>query len=819
MFRILGPLEVVMDEVPRPLGGVKQRSVLAILILHRGEVVSGERLVDELWCERPPVSALKTLQGYVSRLRKTLGAAVLQTHGHGYVLSLPPGELDLDQFERLAGEGSAALSAGDATTARERLGEALSLWRGPPLSDFAYEPFAQSEIARLEEARVACLEERIDADMSLGRRDQLVGELEQLVREHPSRERLRGQLMLALYRAGRQADALNVYWEARRILIDQLGIEPSRRLRELHEAILAQDPRLEGTTEPAPAQQIGAKTNLPTPANQLIGRQPELQSLRELLLGDARLVTVTGAGGSGKTRLVLELATSVATELACAAYFVPLAQLRDADRLPETIISALEISDATGAQPLEILKSALRERRSLLVLDNVEHLVDATPFLAELLADCPQLKVLATSRASLHLSGEHEYPLEPLHVKDAIALFVERASAVRPDFCPDVAVIAGICRRLDCLPLAVELAAARSRLLSCQELLIRLEHRLELLTGGPRDLSSRQRTLQATIEWSHELLDPDEQSLFARLAVFTGGCTLEAAERVCDASLDQLASLVDKHLLNRSETGGEGRFWMLDTVREYALERLAATTHVEEVCQPYAEYYVALAKQRVAEHDHGELAALDALERELDNIRTALAWTQQGDAVPVPVDDGACDHLRGTAFPRLVLDSSHGPLDLAALAAERLVLYVYPGTTRPGQPTLPGLHKIAGGLGCTPQSLAFRDHAAELAALGARVAGLSIQTCEDQIDFAETNQMPFPIISDPQRRLESALDLPTFEVAGVTLYRRVTVIVEEGTIVKVFYPVFPPERNADEVVRWLSGLREDSRARESDRAQ
>ena len=812
-FRILGPLEVVEHDQPLLLGGPKQQALLAILILHRGQLLSADRLIDELWGEHPPATAAKTLQGYVSRLRKTLGEDVLLTRGHGYALTLPPGQLDLDQFERLAREGRAAVSAGDAATAGERLREALGLWRGLPLSEFAYEPFAQGEIARLAEARIACLEERIDADMSLGRHDELVAELEQLVHEHPLSERLRRQLMLALYRAGRQADALDAYQGARRILIDQLGIEPGRELRELQQAILGQDPRLELSVAPARSRQVGTESTLPAPANQLIGRRLELQSLRELLLGEARLVTVSGAGGSGKTRLALELAASLLGEFAHSVYFVPLAHVRQADQLPTAIISALEINHATGAPPVEILKTALRARSCLIVLDNFEHLVDAAPTLAELLADCAQLKVLATSRASLHLSGEHEYPLEPLPVNDAIALFTERARAVRPDFSADTPVLRAICLRLDCLPLAVELAAARSRLLSCQELLSRLEHRLELLTGGPRDVSSRQQTLQATIEWSYELLDPDEQGLFARLAVFTGGCTLEAAERVCGASLDQLESLVDKHLLNRSETGGEGRFWMLDTVREYALERLAATAEVDEVCRPYADYYLALAKQRVAEHDHGQRAALDALERELDNIRTAVAWTHQTDAVPVPVDDGACDHLPGAALPSLVLDTSQGPLDLAGLATERLVLYVYPGTTRPGQPTLPGLNRIPGGLGCTPQALAFRDHAAELAALGARVAGLSVQTCEDQTEFAETNQMPFPIISDPHRHLESSLHLPTFKVAGVTLYRRVTVIAEKGTIVKVFYPVFPPERNADEVVEWLSALRAGSQAR------
>jgi predicted ATPase/peroxiredoxin len=545
---------------------------------------------------------------------------------------------------------------------------------------------------------------------------------------------------------------------------------------------------------------------LPTPANPLIGRQEEMRTLRELLLGRARLVTVTGAGGAGKTRLALELVASLAEEFSQHVDFVPLGPVRQPNRLPSTISEALEIDDVAGELPLASLKRALAGQPHLLVLDNFEHLTESAPLIAELLADCSQLKVLVTSRASLHLSGEHEFPLDPLPLNDAIGLFTERARSVRPNFSADDSVVGAICARLDCLPLAVELAAARSRLLSCQELLSRLDHRLEVLTGGARDLTSRQQTLRATIQWSYELLDPAEQRLFARLAVFTGGCTLDAAQQVCGASLDQLESLIDKNLLRRSETVGEGRFWMLETVREYALEQLAATTGTEEACQPYADYYLALARERVAEHDHGQHAALDALERELDNIRTALAWTQQADSIPAPVDDGACDHLPGVAVPGLVLDSSQGRLDLAELAAERLVLYIYPGTTRPGQPTLPGLSEIPGGLGCTPQALGFRDHAAELAALGARVAGLSVQTSEDQVEFADRNRMPFPLIADPLRRLEAALHLPTFEVAGVTLYRRVTLVAENGKIVKAFYPVFPPERNANEVVAWLSAL-------------
>jgi peroxiredoxin len=343
--------------------------------------------------------------------------------------------------------------------------------------------------------------------------------------------------------------------------------------------------------------------------------------------------------------------------------------------------------------------------------------------------------------------------------------------------------------------------------LSPRELLARLEHSLELLTGGPRDVAARQQTMRNAIEWSYQLLTEGERRLFVRLAVFRGGSTLEAVEGVCRATLGEIESLVDNNLLRRSDIGGTTRVWMLETIREFALEQLEAAAAFEDACQSHADYYVALAKQRVAEHDQGTPTALESLERELDNIRTALAWTDHANPVPQPLDDGACAHLLEQALPAIVLDSSQGPIDLAELSAERLVLYVYPGTTRPGQPVLPGLDQVPSGLGCTPQARAFRDHAAELNKLDTRVAGLSVQALEEQLEFAARERMPYPIIADPDERLGAALHLPTFELAGRTLYMRVTLVAEQNLIVKVFYPVFPPDHNADEVVRWLTARR------------
>jgi predicted ATPase/DNA-binding SARP family transcriptional activator/peroxiredoxin len=784
-FRILGPLEVASDGRVLELGGPKLRSLLTLLLLEANSIVSRDALVDALWDEDPPETARKALQVYVSKLRKLLGNQRLQTKVPGYVLRVEEGELDLERVRHLHREGRDA--------------EALSLWRGQPLAEFAHQRFARLEIARLEELRQTCLEGRVEADLAVGRHLELVGELGELVASHPQRQRLRGQLMLALYRSGREAEALEAFQVGRRLLVDELGLEPSQELQELHRAILNQDSSLAAP----PRASAEPRPTLPTPAHRLIGRHEEVRALRALLLGEARLVTITGAGGAGKTRLALEVARAVADDFGGRAYFVGLAAV-GRGHLESALLSALGENKTAGVSPRAALTSLLNARAAFVVLDNFEHLMEDAPLVAELLAECPELKMLVTSRASLHLSSELEYPLAPLPLEHAIDLFAERARAVRPDFAGDQTALAEICAHLDCLPLALELAAARSRLLSPREMLRRIEPSLELLTGGPRDLASRQRTLRATIEWSYELLEPEERRLFARLAVFAGGFTLEAAEDVCGGSVDRLESLVDKNLIRRRESADEGRFSMLETIREYALERLEAEDAVEGACDAYADYYLALARRRVAELDQGQLSALHGLEQELDNFLSAFAWSHGPQDVPVPHDDGGCDHLIGLEIPSLRLESSQGPIDLAELAADRLVLYVYPGTTKPGRPPLPGLYEVPGGRGCTAESRAFRDHATELAALGAGVAGLSAQTLDQQLEFAERARMPFPVIADPDSPLESTLGLPTFDVAGVTLYKRTTLVAKRNVIVKVFYPVFPPDRNADQVVAWLS---------------
>jgi predicted ATPase/DNA-binding SARP family transcriptional activator len=615
-FRVLGPLEVIERDLPLQLGGAKQRAVLAVLLLHRGEPVSRDRLIDELWGEDPPRSAAKTLQGYISHLRKAVGEGFVVTRGGGYQLSLAPGHLDLDEFERLAAEGEEALAAGQAASAADRLRAALALWRGRPLADFAYEPFAQAAIGRLEEARLAALEKRIDADLALGRHDRLVSELEALVREHPLRERLRAQRMLALYGAGRQAEALEAYRQARRALSEQLGIEPGPELRQLEHAILAQDPEL---ASPVRRPMVPRRTNLPAPARPLLGRDRELRELITLARA-ARLLTLTGPGGTGKTRLALELAVELGSEFPDGAWWVALESLSDPALVEQTIAEAVDAR--------ERLAEHLADKRLLIVLDNFEQLLAAAPLLGDLLSLAPELSLIATSRERLGLSAEQEYPVAPLAEAAAVSLFTARARQLIPGFEPDPSV-AEICRRVDGLPLAVELAATRVKVLTPAQILARLEHRLEFLTAGARDAPERQQTILATIDWSYRLLTDGEQRLLRGLAVFVGTFELDAAEEVCQTDLATLQSLVDKSLVVR---GGEGRFLLLGTIREYALARLEQADETQTMRRRHAQWFFELgASAQTGIRSDQQSTWLSRLRADTDNLRAALAWAVEHD--------------------------------------------------------------------------------------------------------------------------------------------------------------------------------------------
>jgi predicted ATPase/DNA-binding SARP family transcriptional activator len=624
--RLLGPLVAEAHGVQAALGGPMQRAVLALLALQEGRLVSADGLVEALWGGQPPATASNTVQVYVSGLRKALAAAGVEgdtivRDGSGYRLAIEGTTLDHVQFTKRVEEGEALLARGEAALAREVFADALGLWRGPALADFEYDNWAQPEARRLEELRVSCLEGRIEADLASGRASELVGELEARVEEHPVRERFTAHLMLALYRSGRQAEALEVYQRARERLVEALGIEPTRELQELNRRILNQDEALAGP------ERTGAPTvKLPTPPTPLVGRQRELAELSALLADDdVRLITLVGPGGVGKTRLALATASAAAARFPHGVFWVPLHALRDPGLVTSTIANVLG-SDGE-------LAGTIGQSRMLLALDNFEQVVDAAVDVAELIAACPRLTVLATSREPLHVAAEHEYPVAGLPETDAVALFNERARAIRPDLRANGEVTA-ICHRLDRLPLALELAAARVNVLPVEAILAKLDDRLGMLTRGARDLPERHQTLRETIAWSYQLLDEAEQQAFARLGVFAGGWTLEAAEAVCGIELDDLASLIDKCLVVRHEqhSAFEARYGMLETIREYATERLTEAEPDEETCRRHTDWFLDFAERAYPHLRGGESGAwLDRMEREHDNLRAALSFLLRGD--------------------------------------------------------------------------------------------------------------------------------------------------------------------------------------------
>jgi predicted ATPase/DNA-binding SARP family transcriptional activator len=629
-FQVLGPVRVVSGSGAVELRSGKQVVLLACLLNARGDVVSRDRLIDALWGERPPATAANNVQVHVHALRRRLGAERINREGPGYRLRLEPGELDLERFEVLVARGRSELADGEAESAASTLGEALGLWRGPAYEDVRYEPFVLPEVARLEELRLAALEDRIEADLELGRHSDLVPELEALVSEHPSRERLCGQLMLALYRCGRQAAALDVFQRVRRAMGEELGLEPGPALQELQRAILQHDAAL--AVEPA---EIRARRHLPAPEQPLVGREAELAELAALLSGDSRLVTLTGAGGIGKTRLAVQTGHVLAEGFADGVYFVDLSHLADPGMVPEAIAGVLGLATQRDEPPAEAVRAFLARRETLLLLDNFEVVDAAAPLVSELLRAAPGLVVLATSRGPLRLSGEHQYRVEPLPLADAVRLFAARAVAVAPSFRRpgggDDEEVALLCRRLDCLPLAIELAAARTRDYGPGELLESVPGSLELAGEGARDLPSRQRTLRSTIDWSHRLLADEEQALFARLAVFAGGCTGASAAAVCGASREALASLVAASLVHeRVDAGGTVRWYMLETIREYALELLEETAEDDVVHRRHAEHYAGVAEAAEDEHPASRSGVVwRDLESEHDNFRAALEWSRK----------------------------------------------------------------------------------------------------------------------------------------------------------------------------------------------
>ncbi|SDG05243.1 Predicted ATPase [Blastococcus aurantiacus] len=652
-IRLLGPVEVVVGEHAVPVPGSGERELLALLALSAGRVVAVPTLVDSLWGEDLPANPGNALQVRVSKLRRTMNAlgvpsSIVITRPPGYLLDIEPRQVDALGFAVVVAEARAA-AGGDPSNAADRYRRALSRWRGAALSEFRETRWAGPEAARLMELQLAAQEELIDLEMAAGRHTDVLGELEALTTAHPLRERLHGRLMLALYRAGRQADALAVYQRTRALLDSELGLEPSAELRGLQKAILDQRPDLRAPNRITPARPAPPPGHrLPPRLTSFLGRDDDAERV-SALIRDHRLVTVTGPGGVGKTSLAVEVARAATDGFSDGVGFVRLAGLAEEEQVPLAVLAALDVRDVPTATAEDQMLGHLRDREVLLILDNCEHLADACAVLAErLLESCPRLRLLATSREPLAARGEVQASLEPFPVppadadrsdlgtSTAVRLFVERAQSALPDFRlaeQNAAAVAEICRRLDGIPLALELAAARVAALPVTELAARMEDRFALLTTGPRTAEMRQRTLRSTVDWSYQLLSEPERMLLRRLSVFRGGWTLTAVQSVAGGQglnpgivVDTLARLVDRSLVVVDRNSGP-RYHLLETIREYAIERLQEASESDIVGRAHVQYLTALAQQAERElRGNGQARWLPRLSMERDDIESGLAW-------------------------------------------------------------------------------------------------------------------------------------------------------------------------------------------------
>jgi predicted ATPase/DNA-binding SARP family transcriptional activator len=669
---ILGPLIVTDGARPIEIGGARLRALFIRLAVDAGSWVSVSELVEALWESDPPGGEVNALQSLVSRLRRAVPVPdVLQSGPAGYRLAVDPEAVDGLRFGRLAVEGRRQLTAGAAATAFTVLTEALGLWRGTPLVEVSDAQYAQIRVERLTKQRLTAVEDRAAAGLQLDRHQDLIAELEEITTQHPLRERSHELLIRALAGLGRQGEALAVYDRLGRSLADELGLDPPIHLQHLQTAVLRNDPQLLADGNPTASSAAGPdrprRTNLRSQLTSFVGREQELRQVGALI-ERSRLVTLVGTGGAGKTRLAGEVADRLNGRGSDGVWMVELAPVTEPDDVASTALGSLGTLEqqilerpALGHRDaLSRLIESLADKDVVLILDNCEHLLDAAAKLAEhLLGQCPRLTVLATSREPLGIVGESLWPVLPLPTPEledgmlsatstaAVQLFIDRAALVRPGFqvTPENAgSVAEICRRLDGLPLAIELAAARLRNLTVEAVAARLVDRFRLLTGGNRTAMPRQQTLRAVVAWSWDLLTENERRLAARLSVFPGGATGETAAVVCtgdpadpdwseDVVADLLLSLADKSLLvvvetsERHDDGAQPRYRMLETIREFATERLAERGELTQLRAAHGRYFLELAETAEPRLRSAEqLSWLDRLTAERDNLLATLRF-------------------------------------------------------------------------------------------------------------------------------------------------------------------------------------------------
>jgi predicted ATPase/DNA-binding SARP family transcriptional activator len=590
-FGLLGRTQVVGPAGEVPISGAVRRRLLTRLLISSNESVLTERLLDDLWGDHVPASAESTLKSHVSLLRRALGGGRIKSQGGGYLITVDPDELDVILFERDLASGQERMENGDLVAAAETLGRALNRWRGPALAEVSDTTWGRSEAVRLEELKATALDSWLEVRLGSGETHQVISPAEAAVAEYPLREHLWAKLITALHRSGRQADALRSYQRLRQILADELGIDPSPDLVQLERSILLQEEEDVPAHRPV-AHRDRSQSKLPTELTSFVPRPRELADIRAGL-AEGGIVTLTGPGGTGKTRLAIEVGRRAADDFD-RVWLFELAAITNPALIVREIAVTIGCAERVGADLSDLVKERLAEGTNLAIFDNCEHLLDgAAAVVARFRADVPQLRILATSRSPLDIDGEKVYRVPTMSVPaptsapeeavryEAVRLFVERATRQHHGFAlteDNCGLVVRLCARLDGLPLAIELAAARVRTLSLADIERRLQDRFALLSGGSRTAPARQRTLRAMIDWSYDLLGDQERGLLGRVSVFATSFDLAAAEAVAvdvsAAAGEVVIALVDKGLLQPDLTGDSGRYRMLESIREYASERL-----------------------------------------------------------------------------------------------------------------------------------------------------------------------------------------------------------------------------------------------------